>query len=1157
MRNTIAIRPLDRAIAVLGIALISTLGCPPHSSKLAPAAGLPQYQERAAVDVPGGMVNPLGGNLLIRRPVLAVDTHLGSSEIGVTYSSASGCWLWNFDIRYDGASFLDPTGASHDTSALAPGEAIPGTVWVVVDADTVKTKGGLAHEFGPDSRLSAVHYTSAEYPRLAYTSETIDGEPRTVAIDQCMAPGACETVFAIAYGEDGHVAAIGDRAGRMAEVQHAAGRLVAVRDGLDTAQSWPGTRYEYAGAKLAAVVSSEGERVEYVYSGRRVREVRAIGEQNPVRRFDYYAKSAGLYATRYIDPLGHVTWFRYDAKRRLHEIEVADVGETLRLSWEGSRVVAETLPSGVITRWSYAGDDVATEIQPSGNVIQFSYAADAVNRDAPLERAPLEIFDSIGLRERRSYDARGRLATVENGEGEVLASYGYAPDETVASITIPDGIIGYEDYGSHGHPRRITAADAEISNEYDLVGNLRRGWNGVSPELGGIVYREYDEDRNLARIAVAEGIYMGDQLNPDEYIEIDHRSDGRRTRIARPGGGDHEFEYDSLGRLARIREGVDGAWVSTDFEYDAAGRLTATERANGMRQESGYDAAGRVVSVRNLRDGVVESSAAFGYLDGQLRSLEDSARGGVEVHSYDGAGRVAGIEYPDGEVLLRSYDLRSRKTQEVFLNGSLLGWFDRGYDLADREVSLSASGALLLQREYVNGKLVETGYGNGLIRTYSYDPSSGRLEGSRTEGPDGIVEETAVTVEGVSSLLPALQVTAVTTTSGGVAATTTEEFMLGPRADSGGGEPGGGKRVHMWSDGSVFTGYEYDALSNCRGSFSFGDSFEYNAEGNRLLTVTTGAAGTIDYSYDEAGFATSRRGVPLTWTASGRLASFGSDVILEWDALGRKVRSMVMGAESRWLFAGRVQADAAGLPRSIDFGEVRVDLVTGHRRYRHLDFRGNVKFVSDEGGEIRSHYQYDAYGLRELIGSDDDPVRFVGRAQIGELIALDARIYDPAVGRFLSPDPVLQTVNQYAYTLGNPVWFADASGRDFEAIVDGITAVGGLIVATVALFAVSSPGLAVVAGVGMTLAGLNFALWVARQVHGAGAGPTGIVFAGPGQGSSADAGGVSGTGTGCSPLRLASAPAFGKLHWLLIAAQILLAPLLIRSWAVRRQRRCR
>jgi hypothetical protein len=147
---------MDRAVAMLGVVLIATLGCPPTAGKLAPAAGLPEYQERAVVPVPGAVVNPMGGNLLVRRTDLSIDTHLGTQEIGASYNSASGKWLWSFEISYDGLRFVDPTGAAHDTSSLAPGDAIPGTVWVVVDADTVKTKGGLAHEFGADSRLVAV-----------------------------------------------------------------------------------------------------------------------------------------------------------------------------------------------------------------------------------------------------------------------------------------------------------------------------------------------------------------------------------------------------------------------------------------------------------------------------------------------------------------------------------------------------------------------------------------------------------------------------------------------------------------------------------------------------------------------------------------------------------------------------------------------------------------------------------------------------------------------------------------------------------------------------------------------------------------------------------------------------------------------------------------
>ena len=197
-------------------------------------------------------------------------------------------------------------------------------------------------------------------------------------------------------------------------------------------------------------------------------------------------------------------------------------------------------------------------------------------------------------------------------------------------------------------------------------------------------------------------------------------------------------------------------------------------------------------------------------------------------------------------------------------------------------MSVSDSGQPLLQHTYQSGKRVETSYGNGLVRSYDYDPSSGQLDGSRTEGPGGVVAETVITREGLAGFAPGLHVTAVTTTSSGVPATTSEEYALGPGVDDAGQEPGIGKRVYLWIGGQKASAYEYDALSNSQGSGAFGESYQYNAEGNRLLSAITAAAGSIDYSYDEAGFATSRRGVPLVWTASGRLASFGSDVIFEW-----------------------------------------------------------------------------------------------------------------------------------------------------------------------------------------------------------------------------------------------------------------------------------
>ena len=56
------------------------------------------------------------------------------------------------------------------------------------------------------------------------------------------------------------------------------------------------------------------------------------------------------------------------------------------------------------------------------------------------------------------------------------------------------------------------------------------------------------------------------------------------------------------------------------------------------------------------------------------------------------------------------------------------------------------------------------------------------------------------------------------------------------------------------------------------------------------------------------------------------------------------------------------------------------------------------------------------------------------------LINMNARLYDPALCRFLSPDPVLQdplstqNFNRYSYCLNNPLKYTDESGEIFGAL---------------------------------------------------------------------------------------------------------------------------
>jgi len=589
---------LRRSLALLLAAALLSPGCQTGTT-LAAETGVPHYQEVALVPVPGGVVNAAGANLIVVRNELSTDTLIGTREIRSLYDGRSGGWRFSFDLRFDGAVFVDETGARYDVSGLAPGEAIPGSVFRVVDATTIETRGGLAHHFDEEGRLAWIAWRGGDYPRIQY-----GWREASLEIAACAQPGACFGFAEVAFGAGGRPVAIqGLRTGRRVEYEwDALGRLAVARRPAEVENGWPGTRYEYStgGTLLTASVSSEGERIEYAWqTGRRIRQVTQVapaGEPSPNHRFRLMARdSDGLYPVVHVNPLGGETRYRFDASRRLREVERSESGEWIRRSWEGLRVAAMTLSGGETMSFTYEGEDVATWTQPSGNLVSFEYAPEGRNLDAPDAPAVARIEDDLGLVEERTYDERGRLVARANGEGETTL-VSHHPGDAVASITDPAGVVRtHPTYGLHGH---WLTQEGAVSDQraFDPVGNAMV--RSLRVEEGGVLGWEYDPARRVAAIAL--GASAESELVDEGSVVIERRSDGRVLRTLRPYGGDDEHVYDALGRRVERRERVDGVWRATTFEYDAAGLLVARTRPNGMREEFERDAFGRVVRHRAL-----------------------------------------------------------------------------------------------------------------------------------------------------------------------------------------------------------------------------------------------------------------------------------------------------------------------------------------------------------------------------------------------------------------------------------------------------------------------------------------------------------------------------------------------------------------------------
>ena len=84
--------------------------------------------------------------------------------------------------------------------------------------------------------------------------------------------------------------------------------------------------------------------------------------------------------------------------------------------------------------------------------------------------------------------------------------------------------------------------------------------------------------------------------------------------------------------------------------------------------------------------------------------------------------------------------------------------------------------------------------------------------------------------------------------------------------------------------------------------------------------------------------------------------------------------------------------------------------------------------------------QVPAISSDDQLGPGGDGRGYTGHEHLDELgfVHMNGRIYDPLLGRFLSPDPhiqaeeLLQNYNRYSYVLNNPLRYTDPSGEFWQ-----------------------------------------------------------------------------------------------------------------------------
>jgi RHS repeat-associated protein len=184
----------------------------------------------------------------------------------------------------------------------------------------------------------------------------------------------------------------------------------------------------------------------------------------------------------------------------------------------------------------------------------------------------------------------------------------------------------------------------------------------------------------------------------------------------------------------------------------------------------------------------------------------------------------------------------------------------------------------------------------------------------------------------------------------------------------------------------------------------------------------------------------------------------GSPIAGTYDALGRLVETDAGGDAAQFFFSPTgekvaVVRDGALTKATIPLpgGETAVYNANGLEFIRHTDWLGSSRLGTTWAHAVYSKESYAPFGEtyneagtpdRSFTGQDQDTVAGAGATGVYDFLF---RKYDPAAGRWISPDPLgwgavsqtdPQSLNRYAYVENDPLRLVDPDGLDCMYIND-------------------------------------------------------------------------------------------------------------------------
>ncbi len=639
-----------------------------------------------------------------------------------------------------------------------------------------------------------------------------------------------------------------------------------------------------------------------------------------------------------------------------------------------------------------------------------------------------EGFDGEKIYQDKEYYKDGKLHYASNPyfkDSTILKTrYKYDYNNRLKEAYTPDGTY---------HKTEYYDSQRKVINKVSKSGKTQQSIIIKNPQ--GLTISSTDNENNTVNYAYyADGQMKKCWVNDTTITSFEYDLHGNRTLINDPDAGLIKTKYDAFGQL---REHENARGQATTYTYDSYGRLQSEMYDNQLTSYQYYSKG----PTRGMLEKVSVDNKERAHYEynryGQLNRFTDRHEDGnmfISSIKYDDYGRVKEQVYPSGYTVSNTYNSRG-----------YLKDIRQDDDVIYENTAYTAMGALTAYKlGQTNVENVYDDYGRLKSQAhplqtmnYTYD-SFNNLE-SRSMGDqaeffyyDDLNRLEAIDYFDGTSSTPQFQSFMDYDASGNMTKKTgvSDDMRYGPYTTPQGVQVKAGphaltsiqnpqnytpptQEIDYTHFNKVQEIRQYDETNNVTHSYTY----TYGIDQQREKTV---------YKEGDA--------ITRTKYYHGNYEKVVEDgVTKEYHYL----------AADAGLFAIFVKTNGGN----------------GELKYVLTDHLGSLtKIIDAESGIAEHSASYDAWGqprsaddwMEEFSGTLFADRGFTGHEHLPAafgLIDMNGRMYDPKLGRFLSPDPYVQSpeysqsLNRYSYCLNNPLSYFDPMGEAWITIFneDGTT----------------------------------------------------------------------------------------------------------------------